>query len=241
MPRTDPQYWDAIAPLYDELYNDDWSRLEDEVTRNMVQATVSAAGGRVLDIGCGTGFGYALCQELTARVEYTGVDISREMLRVARARFPEGRFLWGNGGVLALEEPASFDVVLMLNGVLSFVENAKTTLRHASTLLRRGGGILASGLARYSLRRLVHGRLAAHEEFATRGTTRLAPRTTARAFAVGELRRALRLGEFDEVRVRGVGVFAGVAQWPALWGLDQLLCRLIPDQAHMLWGTGLRR
>lgn len=206
-----------------------------------MRTAVTNSGVRVLDIGCGTGFGYALCKAANLQVRYTGVDIAPEMLRIARQRFPDGTFVCCDGGQLQLPEGNDqFDVLLMLNGVLSFVANAEEALGRASSLIRHGGSVLVSGLSRYSLRRLLHARVGRYEAFATRGATSSSERTRARGFVRSELRAVLRQAHIHAHEVRGVGVLAGVLQFPGLWHLDQVLSHLFPNQSHLLWAVGTR-
>ncbi len=71
-----------------------------------------AAGGSVLDVGCGPGVPTAAA---IARAGHrvTGIDISPRQIELARAQVPSGRFLVGD--VLeAVFEPGSFDAVVAL-------------------------------------------------------------------------------------------------------------------------------
>ena len=48
-------------------------------------------GASVLDVGCGTGV--PIARALAERYRVTGVDVSREMVRLARRNVPEGEFV----------------------------------------------------------------------------------------------------------------------------------------------------
>jgi SAM-dependent methyltransferase len=65
---------------------------------------------RILDFGCGFGdlFGYARDRGLL--IDYTGLDINPDLVRIAREKYPSGRFLCMD----LFEEPfdESFDIVL---------------------------------------------------------------------------------------------------------------------------------
>jgi ubiquinone/menaquinone biosynthesis C-methylase UbiE len=75
----------ALAATYDELRPADASWLE-LVERLIAEGDL--LGGRVLDVGCGTG---RLAAELAGRgARVWGVDPSPEMLAVARAKAPQG-------------------------------------------------------------------------------------------------------------------------------------------------------
>ena len=49
-------------------------------------------GARLLDLGCGTGSFFDHLRERDVEVDYTGYDISPELIEVARARHPDARF-----------------------------------------------------------------------------------------------------------------------------------------------------
>jgi SAM-dependent methyltransferase len=72
---------------------------------------------RVLDFGCGFGdlLGYARDRGII--VEYTGLDINEDLIRAARARYPETRFVCRDLFEATLDE--RFDVVLA-SGVHNF-------------------------------------------------------------------------------------------------------------------------
>jgi SAM-dependent methyltransferase len=81
---TDRPDFDRRAPSYDALRPQDgawWQRFD------ALLELLALRGGRVLDVGCGTGaLAAALAERAHARV--WGVDPSEEMLAVARARVP---------------------------------------------------------------------------------------------------------------------------------------------------------
>lgn len=49
-------------------------------------------GRKVLDFGCGTGGLYAFLRDQRIHVNYTGVDINKELISVAQKKYPECRF-----------------------------------------------------------------------------------------------------------------------------------------------------
>lgn len=97
-------HWDRVASLLDRWHG--WGggyhwRLE-EVYRFLV-----SPGQRVLELGCGEGDLLAALAPSTG----VGVDFSPEMVRRARARHPQLRFVGGDVHALPLDEP--FDVVIL--------------------------------------------------------------------------------------------------------------------------------
>ena len=105
------------------------------------------AGESVLDLGCGAGFDAFIAAQLVGPAgRVVGIDLSPEMLAVARAGqaeagFPEVEFR--EASVEALPFPdTSFDVALS-NGVLNLVPDKPAALREIFRVLRPGGRLQA--------------------------------------------------------------------------------------------------
>ena len=88
--------YDLLAPVYDEINKDIDYPLWADFIEAAVRANSATVPELVLDLGCGTG---SMTIELAKRgYDMTGVDISVEMLDVARERASdagfEGKMLW---------------------------------------------------------------------------------------------------------------------------------------------------
>lgn len=104
--------------------------------------------GDVLDAGTGDGTMAALLAERCRSV--TCLDHSNKLLRAARQRLSEVnnvRFAHGDLNALPLAD-ASFDHVLLLN-VLTYVDEPVRVLSEAARVLRPGGDVVISTLARH--------------------------------------------------------------------------------------------
>ncbi len=134
-------YWNAQA-------GETWARFQDRLDRQLDplgQAAIAAlkpdAGERILDIGCGCGHSSV---ELAARVgpsgSVMGLDVSRPMLEVARAR-PAAA---GSGALEFLEADAQtadlsgFDAIYSRFGVM-FFNNPPAAFANMRKALKLGG------------------------------------------------------------------------------------------------------
>jgi ubiquinone/menaquinone biosynthesis C-methylase UbiE len=103
------------------------------------EAVALAPGDRVLDIACGTGIVARVAKERRGQAEgVVGVDISPEMLAVARGVAPGIDWRQGNAGALPLREDEQFDVVVCQQGLQFFPDRpaAAAQMRRA---LAKGG------------------------------------------------------------------------------------------------------
>ncbi len=102
-------------------------------------------GDRVLDVGCGTGVVARACAELVGnRGRVVGLDLSEEMLAVARGVAPHLGWLRGNAGELPFAD-GSFDRVMSQLALMFFPDRAKAVAEMWRVL--RPGGRLAIALA----------------------------------------------------------------------------------------------
>lgn len=167
-----------------------------------------AQGPRVLDLGCGTG---TLALRLAAsQREVTGLDLSPEMLDLARSKAPpEGRVRWVQAGAVELVDcfaPGAFDTIasILMFSELSAAERAET-LRQCHRMLAPGGQLLiadevrAATFARRILQSLVRVPLAvltyALTQTSTRAVGGLEEAITAAHFSI-KRRESNRLGDF---------------------------------------------
>ncbi len=106
------------------------------------------AGGRVLDLGCGTGYGSAHLLAGGA-AEVVGLDADAAALAYARRRYrdPRLRFIEGRAedlpGVLAPAGTAAFDLIVAAN-LLAHLAAPAPVLAAAARLLAPAGRLVAS-------------------------------------------------------------------------------------------------
>ncbi|MDR2414512.1 MAG: bifunctional demethylmenaquinone methyltransferase/2-methoxy-6-polyprenyl-1,4-benzoquinol methylase UbiE [Odoribacteraceae bacterium] len=145
MPRKEQvqAMFDAIARRYD-LLNHLLSCGVDRRWRARAVRLLGDAPGRVLDIACGTGDLSLASARRGARV--VGVDISENMLEIARAKLLDRglsdrvTFQCGDAESLAFPD-ASFDAVTIAFGARNF-EHLDRALREILRVLRPGGRLI---------------------------------------------------------------------------------------------------
>lgn len=149
---------DAVAQSYFRSVAANWDRIrslhvaEDEVEAAIRAAIGSQAVGAHLDIGTGTGRLLELLAPQASRS--VGVDLSHDMLAVARAnldRLPHRHVQLRPGDVYALPfDRASFDLVT-IHQVLHYLEEPARALAEAARVLKPGGRLLVVDFAPHEL------------------------------------------------------------------------------------------
>ena len=99
-------------------------------------------GASVLDVGCGAGV--PIARSLAGRHRVTGVDVSLEMVRLARRHVPSGDFRCAD--VMSTTfEPSSFDAVVALYSIFHIPQEAQPALfQRLHRWLRPGGYLLCT-------------------------------------------------------------------------------------------------
>lgn len=139
--RTD----DDQAALWNGLAGRAWveaQELLDQVSKPfedlLVEAVSAGSGGRVLDVGCGTGSTtLAVARLLGPKGRCIGIDISDPMITAAQARAERAGTLAGfirADAQIHTFEPASFDMIISRFGVMFFDDSVRAfaNLRRAA-------------------------------------------------------------------------------------------------------------
>jgi phosphatidylethanolamine/phosphatidyl-N-methylethanolamine N-methyltransferase len=132
------QAYDRWAPVYDLVFGGVFSKGRQAA----IQAT-NKLGGRVLEVGVGTGISLPL---YAPNLRIFGTDISEEMLKKAKKRVTEQRLKNVEGlAVMDAQElefaDNSFDVV-MAQYVVTAVPNPEVALDEFARVLRPGGELI---------------------------------------------------------------------------------------------------
>lgn len=141
MPLEDAirQEYSRLAPAYDAR----WARYVRESTRFALDALPVGPRLRLLDVGCGTGYLLEQALEREPSISAVGLDLSREMLSIARARLGSRvPLVEGSAERLPFSDSA-FDVVVT-NSALHYLQEPEPALRELSRILRGGGTLVVA-------------------------------------------------------------------------------------------------
>jgi len=150
-----------------------WNNIAEkfELTRHRVWdleplADYTKSGMKVLDLGCGNGRLYEILKD--KEVEYTGIDISENLINVAKKKYPKGQFVIGDGINLPFKDH-SFDIVYSI-AVFHHLPSRELRiqfLKEAKRVLKKDGKIILivwnlwqrkyfKLLVKYSLLKILH-------------------------------------------------------------------------------------
>jgi ubiquinone/menaquinone biosynthesis C-methylase UbiE len=133
--------WKVFVTYYDELYVKP-EQYQKEVQQVVIfsQHYLQSRGNTLLDVACGTGGHMTYLQD---HFQVSGLDLSQEMLAVARKKFPETPFYHGNMIDFSLD--THFDIIICMYGSIGFVKtraNLKLTLKNMVKHLLPGGLVI---------------------------------------------------------------------------------------------------
>jgi demethylmenaquinone methyltransferase/2-methoxy-6-polyprenyl-1,4-benzoquinol methylase len=138
-------FFDRLAPGWDA----DMIRNDDIIATILDNAGI-CAGMDVLDVACGTGVLFP--DYLQRNVgSLTAVDISPEMVKIARSKFPQVTVLCGD--VQTVDFGRQFDAIVVYNAFPHFPE-PEALIATLSNLLKPGGTLtVAHGMSRAAIDR----------------------------------------------------------------------------------------
>lgn len=109
-------YYDNIAHGYDELYEKEQLEKLDMIKDNLDLKKTD----NLLDIGCGTGISTRIW-----KCKKTGIDPSEELLKIARKKDPQTRYIKARAENIPFKDK-EFDIVLSLTAIQNFDDIEKS-------------------------------------------------------------------------------------------------------------------
>ena len=144
-------FFDRLAPSWDaEMIRDD------AIIGTILDHAHVSEGCKVLDVATGTG---VLIPDYLGRnvASVTAIDISTEMIRIAREKCKDPRVTFVAGDVETAVLSAGFDAIVVYNAFPHFPD-PETLIRRLSSLLRTGGTLtVAHGMSRDEINARHHG------------------------------------------------------------------------------------
>ena len=135
--------FDRIAPRYDAWYRTPRGRMYDRLEKRAIDRLLPppSSGGRLLEVGCGTGHWSEYF--LQRGFEVKGVDVSESMVAIARQREIAADFGVADAMQLSFADE-SFNVAAAIT-VLEFATDAPRVVSEMARCVRKKGGTLIVG------------------------------------------------------------------------------------------------
>ena len=131
--------WGHVADWYDAYLREEGAYQKEVILPNLLRLMDIRKGESVLDLGCGQGFFSRAFAAAGASV--TGVDISKELIAIARRLSPPYvRFEVASADRLDFAAGASFDKVAIVLA-LQNMDNLKGVVRECRRVLKTGGDL----------------------------------------------------------------------------------------------------
>ena len=134
------QLYKNLAKYYELIYSEKDYKKEAEKIISLINKNKKSKGKELLDVACGTGKHLIYFKK---KFNCTGVDINEGMLKIARKRLPEIKFL--KGDMKTFKTKKKFDVITCLFSSLGYMktkQDLKRAINNLSKNLNPGGIII---------------------------------------------------------------------------------------------------
>ena len=142
--------YDELAAGYDNHFQRSIDVAENKTVIHYLSRLPGVRDGFVLDLGCGTGF----VLDHLPLANYTGLDVSGEMLSRARVKHPQAAFMSGDMADLSMFGDQSFSHVISTFGSFSYSLRPERVAEEIYRVLQPGGYFFIQPLGwRYRFRK----------------------------------------------------------------------------------------
>ncbi len=150
--RSVLKHYDNLSSDYDHRFDN--PRINYMRSVEKIVLLDSLKMGLILDIGCGTGEQSLFLAEKGYRI--LGVDISKEMIKIAKERIKNANFRDNLSFVIASAEflpfrDKSFDGIISIFGIFNHIPNVDTAFQETSRVLQTGGQGIFTVVNRWNL------------------------------------------------------------------------------------------
>ena len=138
-----------VISFFDRLASgwDSTNVRNEEVIAQIISDGGVRHGARVLDVACGTGVLFH--DYMKHGAEIVGIDISENMVKLAREKFPEASVICGDAAEFSFEK--SFDVIMIYNAFPHFPEPERLIENLSKYLAPEGRLTVAHGISEKEL------------------------------------------------------------------------------------------
>lgn len=136
MANANKTSWGGVAKWYEKLLSGEGTYQKEVILPNLLRLMDIKRGEKVLDLACGPGF---FSKEFVrAGAKVLGVDISSELIAVAKESVKDGEFVVSNAEELPFIKNWSMDKVVIVLA-LQNIEHADKVIKECARVLRTGG------------------------------------------------------------------------------------------------------
>jgi ubiquinone/menaquinone biosynthesis C-methylase UbiE len=131
------------AKYYDKIYHWKDYKKESEKIKSLIKKFKRSKGKEMLDVACGTGSHIPF---LKNQFNITGLDLDKDMLKEARKKLPDIKFLSGDMRTFHLKK--KFDVIVCLFSAIAYMHTRaelRKAIRNFSGHLKEGGLMIIEG------------------------------------------------------------------------------------------------